>query len=90
MIDQVIEGEFLHNHTCDICLDIPNTMYRLHPHNVVKLGKFSTTLWIVMYGWYSYGGNRDLCGWYLICKDDPSVIKPLSRPDLDDIVLIEV
>lgn len=69
-------------------ITIPGTCDKLYPHTTVQLGRFDTVQWIVMYGWYSYGGNRDICGWYLINKSDPNMIKPLSRPDLDDIVLI--
>ena len=74
----------------DIELEIPGTGDKLCPKSVVKLGRFETTLWIVMYGWYSYGGNREVCGWYLINKENPSILKPLSKPDLDDIVMITI
>lgn len=73
-----------------ISLDIPGTCYRLYPNNTVKLGRFDTELWIVLFGWYSYGGNREVCGWYLLNKKDPSIIKPLSKPDLADIVIIQI
>lgn len=73
-----------------ISLDIPTTGDKLYPGNVVKLERFDTEMWIVMYGWYSYGGNREVCGWYLLNKDNPSMIKPLSKPDLDDIVIITI
>lgn len=73
-----------------ISLDIPGTCYRLYPNNIVKLGRFDTELWVVLFGWYSYGGNREVCGWYLLNKKDPSIIKPLSKPDLADIVIIQI
>ena len=69
-------------------LIIPGTGDKLYPKSLVKLGKFETTLWLVMYGWFRYGGNREICGWYLINKENPSMIKPISNIDLDDIVLI--
>ena len=44
--------------------------------------------WEVCYGWYEFGGNRPVCGWYLK-KDGGLTVKPLQLPDLDDIYLIE-
>lgn len=72
-----------------ISLDIPGTCYKLYPNNIVKLGRFDTEMWIVLFGWYSYGGNREVRGWYLRNKEHPYTIKPLSKPDLDDIILIQ-
>lgn len=69
-------------------LDVPNTNICLHPGNKVKLGRFETDAWIVNYGWYSFGGNRPVCGWYLIRVCD-NTVKPLQLTDLDDIYMIE-
>lgn len=40
------------------------------------------------YGWYTWGGNRPVCGWYLT-NIESSDIKPLQLTDLDDIYVIE-
>ena len=42
----------------------------------LKLGRFETTLWTVAYGWYTWGGNRPVCGWYLIDESNPADLKP--------------
>ena len=69
-------------------LNIPNTKKIIKPGNIVKLGRFSGETWEVCYGWYEFGGNRPVCGWYLK-KDGGLTVKPLQLPDLDDIYLIE-
>lgn len=75
---------------CDtISLDIPNSDITLVPGNQVKLGRFSSEVWAVSYGWYSWGGNRPVCGWYLINVDNPDTLKPLQLTDLDDIYYVE-
>ena len=75
---------------CSCCrLEVPGTKLCLEPGATVKLGRFESVKWIVAHGWYSYAGNRQVCGWYLTNKDNHSVIKPLSITDLDDIYLIE-
>lgn len=71
----------------DLQLQIPNSRSYLYPGCKVKLGRFEDTTWIVMFGWYSYGGNRPVCGWYLTNLDTQQV-KPISLPDLDDIYFI--
>ena len=58
------------------------------PGSVVKLGRFEMESWRVDHGWYSWGGNRPVCGWYLQNMEDKSKLKPLQLPDLDDIYLI--
>jgi len=73
----------------NISLDIPGTQDVIKPGNVVRLGRFNSESWVVCYGWYSFGGNRPVCGWYLE-KDDGRTVKPLQLPDLSDIYLIEV
>ena len=70
-------------------LQIPGTNKYLFPNCKVKLGRFESTVWVVLYGWYSWAENRPVCGWYLKDEYNPSVIKPLQLPDLDDIYFIE-
>ena len=70
-------------------LNIPNTHRYIHPGDRIKLGRFDSVEWVVCYGWYSWGDNRPVCGWYLTCKDNPSTIKPLQLPDLQDIYYVE-
>ncbi len=78
-----------------ICLHVPNTNICLRPGSRVKLGRFDSTYWEVSYGWYTWGGNRPVCGWYLINDDitakstTHTCVKPLQLTDLDDIYLIE-
>ncbi len=70
------------------CIQIPDCNCCIKPGLNVKLGRFQPVYWIVGYGWYSWGGNRPICGWYLIrCTDN--IIKPLQRTDLDDIYVVE-
>lgn len=68
-------------------LNIPSTMEYLHPGDKVRLGRFETKEWIVKFGWYSFGGNRPVCGWYLE-SDAGQTVKPIQLPDLDDIYVI--
>lgn len=69
-------------------LSIPSTNNTLYPGNIVKLGRFDAVSWVVCFGWYSWGGNRPVCGWFLRDKNQPDTIKPLQLPDLDDIYII--
>lgn len=73
----------------NISLQIPDSRRILHPGDKVKLGRFSNEIWIVGYGWFSFGGNRPFCGWYLTSCGVKTEVKPLQLPDLDDIYLIE-
>ena len=77
--------------SCCDCLriEIPGTNTFITPGCRVKLGKFETTTWLVSHGWYTWGGNRPFCGWYLTNLNDPIIIKPLQQTDLIDIYLIE-
>jgi len=68
-------------------LEVPGTNIYLTPGCTVKLGRFETATWLVQFGWYSFGGNRPVCGWYLT-KDNGLTVKPLQLPDLDDIYMI--
>lgn len=72
---------------CQLSLHTPGGVC-ICPGDEVKLGRFETATWKVAYGWYSWGGNRPVCGWYLINLSCTPEIKPLQKPDLDDIYLI--
>ena len=71
----------------NLFLEIPNSRDIIRPGNIVRLGRFSDVDWAVCFGWYEFGGNRPVCGWYLT-KDDGLTVKPLQLPDLDDIYVI--
>ena len=70
-------------------LCIPGTNVYLYPGSRVQLGRFDEDVWMVQYGWYSWGGNRPVCGWYLTRIGSPYDLKPLQLTDLDDIYLVE-
>lgn len=70
-------------------LDVPNSALHLHPGDHIKLSRFDLMVWRVNYGWYEWGGNRPVCGWYLQSIEDLTTVKPLQLPDLYDIYLIE-
>jgi len=69
-------------------LYIPNCQQAIHPGDIVRLHRFETIEWRVGFGWYTFGGNRPFCGWYL-SKDGGLTVKPLQLPDLDDIYIIK-
>lgn len=69
-------------------LNIPNSQEVIRPGNLVKLGRFSNETWEVCFGWYEFGGNRPVCGWYLT-KDGGLTVKPIQLPDLDDIYSVQ-
>lgn len=71
----------------NIELYIPNSRDVIRPGDVIRLGRFAPDDWQVCFGWYEFGGNRPVCGWYLT-KDKGLVVKPLQLPDLDDIYLV--
>ncbi len=68
-------------------LEVPNANLSLVPGNKIQIGRFSAKVWIVRFGWYSFGGNRSVCGWYLQAEASDE-IKPIFRIDLDDIYII--
>ena len=70
-------------------LEVPEYGLTLNAGCKLKLGRFSKDLWILQHGWYSWGGNRPFCGWFLTNVNDPSTVKPLQKPDLADIILVE-
>lgn len=71
-------------------IELPEFKITLFEGSKVKLGRFDTTSWILSHGWYSWGGNRPVCGWFLTNVDDPAELKPLQKTDLDDIYLVEM
>lgn len=77
----------MYNH---LRIEIPGCNKYICPGNKVKLGRFESTVWIVCYGWIECNGNRPIYAWYLTNIDNPSETKLLSKPDLDDIYLIEI
>ena len=68
-------------------LEVPNANLAISPGNRIQIGRFSTKVWIVRFGWYSFGGNRSVCGWYLQSESSDE-IKPIFKIDLDDIYII--
>ncbi len=70
-------------------IHVPHTNLYLTPECKIKLSRFTNDMWQVKYGWYTWGGNRSVCGWYLVSMEDKEIKKPLQRPDLDDIYIIE-
>lgn len=79
-------GEFS---MCDcLRLDIPGTNQYIRPGNKIKLGRFSSILWIADHGWFEFDGNRPFCGWHL-SNSETGQVKPLLKTDLDDVYLIE-
>lgn len=68
-------------------LTIPNTGIELHEGDVIRIGRFLMTEWIVQYGWYKWSGNRPVCGWSLRSKRTDDV-KPLQDIDLVDVYFV--
>lgn len=71
-------------------LQVPNMEMVLHPGDIVKLHRFSSERWLVSYGWFSFGGNKPMCGWFVTSQTDKTRIKPLNLSDLDDIYQIDI
>ena len=74
--------------TC-LKIQIPGTETYIVPGCRIKLNRFDSVSWKVSHGWYSWGGNRPMCGWYLTQTHNRSIIKPLQKTDLDDCYLVE-
>ena len=68
-------------------LHVPNSNIDLYPGDVIRIERFSMTSWIVQYGWYTWGGDRPVCGWSLRDTKTGNV-KPLQETDLIDIYLV--
>ncbi len=67
----------------------PKSALCLRPGYRVRLHRFESEEWVVGYGWFSFGGNRPMCGWFLT-KDAGLTVKPLQLPDLDDIYIVKM
>ena len=68
---------------------IPNTEVYLHEGDLVKLRRFDDQIWELKHGWYSFGGNRPFCGWYLCTNmNNEYTEKPLQLTDLNDIYVV--
>lgn len=70
-------------------LEVPNAKTTISPGYKIQIGRFNAQVWIVRYGWYSFGGNRSVCGWYLEAESGEE-IKPIFKIDLDDIYIITI
>lgn len=70
-------------------LEVPNANTTISPGYKIQIGRFDAQVWIVRFGWYSFGGNRSVCGWYLESESSDD-IKPIFKIDLDDIYIISV
>lgn len=68
-------------------LEVPNANTTISPGYKIQIGRFDAEVWIVRFGWYSFGGNRSVCGWYLE-SESSNAIKPIFKIDLDDIYII--
>lgn len=82
-------GEYITERTV-LCMQlvVPEFDITLSEGDLVRLGRFNTETWYVHYGWYAWGNNRPVCGWYL-SNSLTQGIKPLQYTDLEDIYLIE-
>lgn len=69
-------------------LVIPEYNITVVPGSVIKIGRFNRESWVVGYGWYSWGGNRPVCGWYLT-NELSKEVKPLYYTDLEDTYMAE-
>lgn len=69
-------------------LEIPNSTCQIPENSVVRLSRFNSEEWRLLHGWYTWGGNRPFCGWYVVSLTDPNRIKPIQLPDLYDIYMI--
>lgn len=69
-------------------LEIPNSTCQIPENSVVRLSRFNSEEWRLLHGWYTWGGNRPFCGWYVVSLTDPNRVKPIQLPDLYDIYMI--
>lgn len=70
-------------------IDLPGENKCLTPGCRIRIGRFSTKIWLLQHGWFTFSGNRPICGWYLTNVDDPTEVRPLQQPDLIDIYFVE-
>lgn len=69
-------------------LEIPNSTFQIPENSVVRLSRFNSEEWRLLHGWYTWGGNRPVCGWYVVSLTDPNRVKPIQLLDLYDIYMI--
>lgn len=69
-------------------LEVPQLGIVLHPGDKIRLGQFSRIRWIVGYGWFKFGNNRAINGWYLTNAADAQDVRPIQQIDLCDIVVV--
>ena len=43
-------------------IECPEHNLILYAGSIVRLGRFESIEWLVSYGWYTWGGNRPVCG----------------------------
>lgn len=72
----------------DIELAVPGTCICLKPGCKLKIHRFDSDIWTVNFGWFSFDGNREICGWYMVRLSDAE-IKPIFKCDLNDCYLIQ-
>ena len=70
-------------------LTLPDGEHYIYQGNIIRIGRFSSESWRVHYGWYEFGGNRKICGWYAENAADSNIIKPIQDADLLDIYYIQ-
>lgn len=70
-------------------LSIPNTSIVLSEGAVIRLRRFDSETWRVLYGWYTWGGNRPTLGWYLVSERNPQRTKPVQLSDMYDIYVVD-
>ena len=69
-------------------LALPEQNICIYPGCRIKIHRFDGDMWTVNYGWFSFDGNREMCGWYMVrCSD--ATIKPIFKCDLCDCYLIQ-
>lgn len=71
-----------------IKLQIPGTRECIYPGCKIRIGRFSSTTWLVGFGWFSFDDNRPFYGMYLTDLNSGKV-KPLLKTDLDDVYMID-
>lgn len=72
-----------------MCINIPECGICLRPGMKIKIGRFSNTIWRLDHGWFSFSGNRPICGWFLTDMTDNQNVRPLQKSDLADIYSVE-
>ncbi len=80
--------------TCNFCcannrLNLPNKKFTIKPGDIIVIGRFSSIRWKVGYGWFSFDGNRKICGWYMKQIEDPKIVKPIQEIDLYDVYIVQ-